>query len=214
VAARILIAAGGTVGHVAPALAVADVLRDRGVEVTFAGTPNRFEATIVPARGYRFEAFRVSGLDRRVSPRLMRSLGEATAAPVRCGRILRRIRPHAVLGAGGYVAGPMVAAAAALRIPAALTEADSHLGLANRLAAPMARRVLLAFPIPGLDPPRYRVVGRPVEPAFFRTDPVDARRRLGIDADARVIVIFGGSMGAGTLNAAAARPTPRSRRRA
>jgi UDP-N-acetylglucosamine--N-acetylmuramyl-(pentapeptide) pyrophosphoryl-undecaprenol N-acetylglucosamine transferase len=182
---------------------VADVLRDRGVEVTFAGTPNRFEATIVPARGFPFEAFRVSGLDRRVSPRLMRSLGEATAAPVRCGRILRRIRPHAVLGAGGYVAGPMVAAAAALRIPAALTEADSHLGLANRLAAPMARRVLLAFPIPGLDPPRYRVVGRPVEPAFFHTDPTDARRRLGIDAAARVVVIFGGSMGAGTLNAAA-----------
>ena len=201
---RFLIAAGGTVGHVAPALAVADVLRDRGAEVVFAGTPDRVEARLVPARGYRFEPFHVSGFERRLSPRLARALGRAAAAPIACARILRRVGPHTVLGAGGYVAGPMVAAAAALRIPTALTEADAHLGLANRLAVPFARRVLLAYPIPGLDGDRFRVVGRPVDPAFGRVDRDQARGRWGIAAAERVVVIFGGSLGAGPLNAAAA----------
>ena len=199
---RILIAAGGTAGHVAPALAVADELRGRGAEVIFAGTPGRMEATMVPAAGYRFEPFRVSGFERRLSRRLLVALGEAAAAPVACGAILRRVRPDAVLGGGGYVAGPMVAAAAALRIPAAVTEADSHLGLANRLAAPLARRVLLAYPIAGLEPPKHVVVGRPVAPAFASTTREQGREAFGIAPDDLVLAVFGGSLGAGPLNAA------------
>ena len=74
-AVRILIAAGGTAGHVAPALAVADVLRERGAEVVFAGTPERAEARLVPARGYPLETFRVAGFERRVSVKLARALG-------------------------------------------------------------------------------------------------------------------------------------------
>src|SRR5829696_6359229 len=133
---RCLIAAGGTAGHVLPALAVADALRTRGVSVTFAGSPERAEARLVPEAGYELDTFRVSGLPRRPGVRLARALGLAVRAPVACLRILARRRPHVVLGGGGYVAGPMVVAAAARRIPAALTEADAHLGLANRLAAP------------------------------------------------------------------------------
>jgi UDP-N-acetylglucosamine--N-acetylmuramyl-(pentapeptide) pyrophosphoryl-undecaprenol N-acetylglucosamine transferase len=131
-------------------------------------------------------------------------MGRAVAAPAACARILRRVRPDVVLGAGGYVAGPMMAAAAARRVPSALLEADAHLGLANRLAAPLARVVLLAFPIPGREPPRYRVVGRPVDPAFHTTSREDARGAYGLGVDDRVVAIFGGSLGAGTLNAAAA----------
>lgn len=203
-ATRVLIAAGGTVGHVAPALAVADELVARGAEVEFAGTPQRVEATMVPARGFAFHPFRVSGFERRLGPALVGSAARAIAAPAACARILRRVRPDVVLGAGGYVAGPMIAAAAARRIPAALLEADAHLGLANRMAAPLARVVLLAFDIPGREPPRYRVVGRPVDPAFTATTRDEARAAYGIADGERVVSIFGGSLGAGTLNAAAA----------
>jgi UDP-N-acetylglucosamine--N-acetylmuramyl-(pentapeptide) pyrophosphoryl-undecaprenol N-acetylglucosamine transferase len=118
-------------------------------------------------------------------------------------RILRRRRPDVVLGAGGYVAGPAVLAAGLLRIPAALTEADAHLGLANRLGAPFARRVFLAFPIEGLDGAKYTVVGRPI-PARSRPVPrPEARRRFELPAEGPVLLVFGGSQGARRLNEAA-----------
>src|SRR2546427_8219468 len=159
---RCLIAAGGTVGHVAPALAVAEALRARGVEVTFAGSPDRVEARLVPERGYAFDAFRVAGFPRRPGLRLLGALALALASPAACLRILARRQPDVVLGGGGYVAGPMVLAAWTRKIPAALTEADSHLGLANRLAAPFAQRIFLSFPIAGKTPPKFVVTGRPV----------------------------------------------------
>src|SRR5437879_8617984 len=159
---RCLIAAGGTVGHVAPSLAVAEALRARGVEVTFAGSPDRVEARLVPERGYAFDAFRIAGFPRRTGLRLLRALWLAADAPAACLRILARRRPHVVLGGGGYVAAPMVLAAWLRRIPATLTEADAELGLANRLAAPFARKVFLAYPTDGGDGGKTRVVGRPI----------------------------------------------------
>jgi len=203
-AVRVLIAAGGTVGHVAPALVVADELRGRGVEVVFAGTPNRVEAQLVPARGYRLETFRVAGLERRVSARLVGAIAADVAAPLACARILRRVRPDVVYGAGGYVAGPMLAAAASWRLPTVLSEWDAQLGLANRLAAPLARRVLLTYPVAGRDGDRYRVVGRPVEPAFFTTDRAAARAAYGLDENEFTMSIFGGSLGALPVNRAVA----------
>src|SRR6185295_12330025 len=150
---RCLIAAGGTAGHVLPALAVAEALRERGVEVTFAGSPDRAEAQLVPEAGYELDTFRISGLPRRPGLAQARAVLLAGRAPRACARILAARRPDVVLGGGGYVAAPMVFAARRRRIPAALTEADAHLGLANRVAAPFARRVLLAYPIPGRRPP-------------------------------------------------------------
>jgi UDP-N-acetylglucosamine--N-acetylmuramyl-(pentapeptide) pyrophosphoryl-undecaprenol N-acetylglucosamine transferase len=105
-----------------------------------------------------------------------------------------------VLGGGGYVAGPMVLAAWLRRIPAALTEADAHLGLANRLAAPYARRVFLAYDVAGRRPPKYRVVGRPIPPEHLGVDRQDARRRLGLPADGPVLGVFGALAGARSLN--------------
>ena len=197
---RCLIAAGGTVGHVAPALAVAEALRARGVAVTFAGSPDRVEARLVPERGYPFDAFPVAGFPRRPGIALVRALGLAAAAPAACARILARRRPDVVLGGGGYVAGPMVLAAWLRRIPAAVTEADAHLGLANRLAAPFARRVLLAYPVEGRNGAKYRVVGRPI-PAASAVVPRDrARRRFELPAEGQVVLVAGGSLGARTLN--------------
>jgi UDP-N-acetylglucosamine--N-acetylmuramyl-(pentapeptide) pyrophosphoryl-undecaprenol N-acetylglucosamine transferase len=196
---RFLIAAGGTVGHVAPALAVAEGLRQRGGLVTFAGSPDRVEARLVPEHGYEFDAFSVSGLPRRPSAELVRALGRALAAPVACRAILRRRRPDAVLGAGGFVAGPMVLAARLEGIPSALTEADAHLGLANRLAAPLADRVFLALPV-GRAAKKYRAVGRPIPAASRPVERAEARSRLGLATDSRVALVFGGSLGARLLN--------------
>src|SRR5579862_8730326 len=196
---RFLIAAGGTVGHVAPALAVAEALRRRGGLVTFAGSPDRVEARLVPERGYDFDGFAVSGFPRRPGPALVRALAQALAAPAACLRILAKRRPDVVLGAGGYVAGPMVLAARLRRIPCALTEADAHLGLANRLAAPLAARVFLALPV-GREGEKYRAVGRPIPEASRPLEREEARSRLGLAADARVVLVFGGSLGARLLN--------------
>jgi UDP-N-acetylglucosamine--N-acetylmuramyl-(pentapeptide) pyrophosphoryl-undecaprenol N-acetylglucosamine transferase len=133
---------------------------------------------------------------------MVRSVMVALRAPFACGRIIEHRRPDVVLGAGGYVAGPMVYAAWRHRILAALTEADAHLGLANRLAAPFARRVFLAYPIEGRTGPKYRVVGRPV-PRVERVSREEGRRRFGLPDDSPVLLVFGGSQGALAVNEAA-----------
>jgi UDP-N-acetylglucosamine--N-acetylmuramyl-(pentapeptide) pyrophosphoryl-undecaprenol N-acetylglucosamine transferase len=169
------------------------------VEVTFAGSPDRVEARLVPERGYAFDAFRVAGLPRRPGPRLLRAVGLAAASPAACLRILARRRPDVVLGGGGYVAGPMVFAAWLRGIPAALTEADARLGLANRLAAPFARRLFLAYPIDGVNG-KAHVVGRPI-PSTSQPVPRDeARARFELPPGGPVVLVFGGSLGARTLN--------------
>jgi len=195
-----VIAAGGTAGHVAPSLAVAEALQRRGVHVTFAGSPDRIEAQLVPEAGYELDTFRISGLPRRPSLALARAVLLAGRAPRACGRILAARRPDVVLGGGGYVGGPMVYAASRRHIPSALMEADAYLGLANRLAAPFADRVFLSFPIDGRDGPRYRVTGRPI-PARSRAVPRDEARRLfGLPEAGPVLLVFGGSLGASLLN--------------
>jgi UDP-N-acetylglucosamine--N-acetylmuramyl-(pentapeptide) pyrophosphoryl-undecaprenol N-acetylglucosamine transferase len=98
----------------------------------------------------------------------------------------------------------MLAAAGVLRIPAALLEVDAHLGLANRLGAPFARRVFLAFPIPGKDPPRYQVTGRPVPRAVLEGNADEGRREFDLPADRPVVLVFGGSLGSTTINRSAA----------
>jgi UDP-N-acetylglucosamine--N-acetylmuramyl-(pentapeptide) pyrophosphoryl-undecaprenol N-acetylglucosamine transferase len=193
-----VIAAGGTAGHVIPALAVGEALRARGVSVSFAGSPDRIEAKLVPGAGFPFDPFRISGLPRRPGLAQARALLLAGRAPRACARILAERRPDVVFG-GGYVAGPMVYAAWRRRIPVALAEADAHLGLANRLAAPFAQRVFLAYPAPGREGAKYRVLGRPVPPP--RTvGPAEARRSFGLPEDGRVLLVVGGSLGAQALN--------------
>jgi UDP-N-acetylglucosamine--N-acetylmuramyl-(pentapeptide) pyrophosphoryl-undecaprenol N-acetylglucosamine transferase len=188
---------------VLPALAVAEALRERGASVTLAGRPESVEARLAAGAGLEFDPFRVEGFPREPSLRLLRSVGRAFAAPAACARILRRRRPDVVLGAGGYVGGPMVIAAAMLRIPTAVTEADAHLGLANRLAAPFAMRVFCAFPLDGLGPPKYQVVGRPIPGRSRAVRQAEARERFGLPQEGPVVLVFGGSQGARRLNEAA-----------
>jgi UDP-N-acetylglucosamine--N-acetylmuramyl-(pentapeptide) pyrophosphoryl-undecaprenol N-acetylglucosamine transferase len=196
----IVIGAGGTAGHVVPALAVADALRAEGARATFVGG-ERAERELVPAAGYEFHALRVAPLVRRSVIGAARAAAIDADAVRHARKLLRRLRPAAVLGAGGYVAGPVGLAAVALRVPLVLMEADSHLGLTNRMLAPVARRVCLAFPIDGRDGRRYLLTGRPVpEPA---TDREAARTRFEIPADEQCVLVFGGSQGARSINEAA-----------
>ena len=168
--------------------------------VTFAGTPDRVESRLVPEAGFPLDTFPVSGLPRRPSAAQLRAAWRASAAPAHCLRILARRRPDVVLGAGGYVAGPMVLAARLRGIPAALTEADAHLGLANRLAAPFARRLFLAYEIPGRDGATVRVVGRPIPVAHRGSSREEGRRRFGLSAEGHVVAVFGALAGARSLN--------------
>ena len=185
-----------------PALAIADELRARGAQVEFFGG-ERAEAELVPAAGYRLHPLRVAGLSRTSPLRAARAAALALAAAGAARAALRRMGADAVIGAGGYVAAPVGLAARSLRLPLFLCEADSHLGVANRLLAPLARRVFLAFPIAGRDGPRYTVTGRPVRAGTGSADRMAARRRFGLDPDATCLLVFGGSLGARTLNVAA-----------
>jgi UDP-N-acetylglucosamine--N-acetylmuramyl-(pentapeptide) pyrophosphoryl-undecaprenol N-acetylglucosamine transferase len=168
--------------------------------VTFAGSPDRVEARLVPEAGYELDTFRIAGFPRRPSVALVRSLLLAGAAPRACRRILRARKPDVVLGGGGFVAGPMVFAASTLGIPTALTEADAHLGLANRLAAPFARRLFLAYPIETRHRDKARVVGRPIPARTQIVSQQEAREVFELPQDGVVLGVFGALAGARTLN--------------
>jgi UDP-N-acetylglucosamine--N-acetylmuramyl-(pentapeptide) pyrophosphoryl-undecaprenol N-acetylglucosamine transferase len=184
-------------------MAVADELRASGAEVSFLGARGRMEAELVPAAGYEIDLVKVRGIDRRNPLRAARAGFEALGAVGAARKLLRRRAADAVVGGGGYVAGPAGLAAVATRTPLVLTEADSHLGLANRLLARRARRVCLAFPIAGREGERYLVTGRPVPRAVLEGDRAAARERFGIASDARCLLVFGGSQGARSINLAA-----------
>jgi UDP-N-acetylglucosamine--N-acetylmuramyl-(pentapeptide) pyrophosphoryl-undecaprenol N-acetylglucosamine transferase len=202
---RVVIAAGGTAGHVVPALAVADALRARDAEVSFLGAAGRAEAEAVPAAGYEIDLLNLRGLSRTNPVRAAGALGLAAAAVPKARRLLRDRGAEAVLGGGGYVAGPAGLAAVSLRLPLVLTEADRHLGLTNRTLAARARRICLAFPIKGREGPRYLVTGRPVPAAVGHADRAAARERFGIAADDACLLVFGGSQGARSINTCAVR---------
>jgi len=170
------------------------------VTVTFAGSPDRVESQLVPEAGFEFDTFAISGFPRTPSIALLRSLWRAGKAPFACRAILKQRQPDVVLGGGGYVAGPMILAARVCGIPAALTEADAHLGLANRLAAPFASKLFLSYEIPGRTGRKVEVVGRPIPVAHLGASRADARGRLGLGRDVPTVAVFGALAGATSLN--------------
>jgi UDP-N-acetylglucosamine--N-acetylmuramyl-(pentapeptide) pyrophosphoryl-undecaprenol N-acetylglucosamine transferase len=184
-------------------MAVAAELRKSGAEVSWLGTRDRMEADLVPGADYEIDFLKVRGIDRRNPLRAARAGFEAIGAVGTARSVLRRRRADVVMGGGGFVAGPAGLAATLTRTPLVLTEADSHLGLANRLLAGRARRVCLAFPIEGRTGERYLVTGRPVPDAVLAADRRQAREKFGIGADERAVLVVGGSQGARSVNFAA-----------
>ena len=183
-----------------PALAVADALRANGAEVQFIGG-DRVEASLVPQAGYRLQQLRLESMPRRSPLRAARTVVIDAAAVVSAARLLGAIDPDAVLGGGGYVAGPVGVAAALRRRPLVVVEIDGHLGLTNRLLAPLAKRVCTALPLAQHQGGKFVVTGRPVPE--IRVDRDTARERFGIGADETLVVVFGGSLGARSVNNAA-----------
>lgn len=181
-------------------MAVAAELRASGAEVSFLGARGRIEAELVPAAGYEIDLVRVRGIDRGNPLRAALAAAEALAAVGGALRALRRRRADVVMGGGGFVAGPAGLAAVLRRTPLVLTEADSHLGLANRLLAGRARRVCIAFPIAGREGARYEVTGRPVPAAVLAAGRGAARERFGIPAETPCLLAMGGSQGARSIN--------------
>ena len=196
---KCLIAAGGTAGHVLPALAIAEALQSRGATVVFVSNARSPQ---LESAGFDVELVRIKGFPRQLGVALARAVGTAALAVPDYVRVVRRQRPDVVLGAGGYVGGPAVLAAGLLRIPAALTEADAHFGLANRLANPFASRVFLSFPVEGLEGSKFRVVGRPIPKRSRPVPQEEARRRFELPTDGQALLVFGGSQGARALNEA------------
>jgi UDP-N-acetylglucosamine--N-acetylmuramyl-(pentapeptide) pyrophosphoryl-undecaprenol N-acetylglucosamine transferase len=184
-------------------MAVAAELRANGAEVSFLGARGRSEAELVPAAGYEIDLLRVRGIDRGNPLRAALAAAEAAAAVGTALKAIRRRRADVVIGGGGFVAGPAGLAAVLRRTPLVLTEADSHLGLANRLLAGRARRVCLAFPIAGREGARYAVTGRPVPAAVLAADRGAARERFGVAAGDRCLLVMGGSQGARSINESA-----------
>lgn len=183
-----------------PALSVADALREDGHRVVFVGG-SREEARLVPEAGYELRQITVEGFSRTHPLKALRAGGKAIGAVAASRKILRELRPDAVMGGGGYVAGVIGAAAVLTRTPLVLTEADSHLGVSNRALHRRAQRVCLGFPIPGRDDPTFRVTGRPVPLPW--TDRDAARAHFGLDRRTPTVLVFGGSLGARSVNQAA-----------
>ncbi|MEQ1439913.1 undecaprenyldiphospho-muramoylpentapeptide beta-N-acetylglucosaminyltransferase [Fontimonas sp. SYSU GA230001] len=189
-----MIMAGGTGGHVYPALAVADYLRERGHQVVWMGAPDSFEARVVPPHGIPMQYVCVSGLRGKGLLKLLQAPLQLLRAILQALAILRRERPDAVLGMGGFAAGPGGVAAWLLRRPLVVHEQNAAAGLTNRWLARLARCVLEAFPGTFRD---AQTVGNPVR-AGFAAVPA-AAQRLEHEGAPRLLVV-GGSQGAKALN--------------
>ncbi len=192
---KVLIMAGGTGGHVYPALAVAQELRTRGHDVVWMGAPGSFESRVVPPHGIPMEFVRVSGLRGKGILKLFLAPMLIARAMLDAWAVLRRQKPDAALGMGGFAAGPGGLVAALWGVPLVIHEQNAVAGLTNRWLARIAQRVLEAFP---KTFPRAETVGNPVR-AAIQAVPAPAQRFSGRGGPLRVLVI-GGSQGARALN--------------
>jgi UDP-N-acetylglucosamine--N-acetylmuramyl-(pentapeptide) pyrophosphoryl-undecaprenol N-acetylglucosamine transferase len=211
----VVLAGGGTAGHVEPAMAVADALTalDPNVRVTSLGTARGLETTLVPDRGYRLELITPVPLPRKLNADLARLPLRVAQAVRQTRAVLDDVDADVVIGFGGYVALPAYLAARGIRrrrVPVVIHEANARAGLANRIGVRTARRVLSAVGDCGLR--GAEVVGVPVRPAITTLDRAAsrpaARGRFGFADDARVLLVFGGSQGARSIT----RPSLRQRK--
>lgn len=205
---KVLLAGGGTGGHINPALAIAGIIRDHvpDAEFLFAGTPNHMEAKLVPQAGYRIEFIKVEGFQRKISleniGRNAKALWYLAGSGPRAKKIIRDFAPDIAIGTGGYVAGPVIRMAARMGIPTAIHEQNAYPGITNKLLAKEVDHVMLTVEDARKyfdENIRYTVTGLPVRKELFLKSKEEARRDLGFD-DAFTILSFGGSLGAGCIN--------------
>ncbi len=204
---RVIIAGGGSGGHVFPGIAVADELRrlDPGAQITFVGTARGLESRLVPASGYSLELLTVEPMVGGGAARAVRGALVAARATVSARSLVNRLRPDVVLSVGGYAAGPLSLAARTRGVPLVVVEPNATMGLANKLLAPIATRVYVAFPqLAARVGARARLVGVPLRTAFVERGAAagasgEPRFSASSSAPPRVLVL-GGSHGAAPLN--------------
>ncbi len=195
-----LLAAGGTGGHLTPALALAAELEARGARIAFVTTPSQADAL---PRDWVVRTLELRGFERRLTARSnLTALRLLAAAAPRAAGILRELRPAAAVGGGGFASGPVVALAGARGTPAVALEADARLGVTNRMLRPLVDRVCLSFPIAGLAPPKFVVTGRPLTLAQVAATRAEGLAAFDLRDDLPVVLVFGGSQGAQSLNRA------------
>jgi UDP-N-acetylglucosamine--N-acetylmuramyl-(pentapeptide) pyrophosphoryl-undecaprenol N-acetylglucosamine transferase len=210
-ALSIVLAGGGTAGHIEPAMAVADALiaLDPALRITALGTARGLESRLIPDRGYPLRLVSAVPLPRSLNADLVRLPWRVRSAVDQCRTVLADARADVVVGFGGYVAVPAYLAAwrggrRSRAVPVVVHEANARAGLANRIGARIARRVLAAVPGSGLA--RAEVVGMPLRASITGLDRValreQARRHFGFASDATVLLVFGGSQGAVSINRA------------
>lgn len=205
---NIVLAGGGTAGHIQPALALADALRrdDPAVGIACLGTERGLETRLVPARGYDLALIPAVPLPRAVTPRLLTVPGRLASAVSATAGILDRLSADAVVGFGGYVATPAYLAARRRGVPIVVHEANPHPGLANRLGARFTEHVAVAHAETEL--PHASHIGIPLRRSIATLDRLregdEARSRFGLRPDVPTLLVFGGSQGARSLNEAAA----------
>lgn len=201
---RVLIAGGGTGGHLFPGIALAEQIVAAGGEVRFVGTERGIEARVVPEQGYELELIEVSGIKGRGIKGLIAGLLRLPRAWLQSRRIIRRFNPDVVVGVGGYASGPIVATAALMRRPTAILEQNSVPGITNRILAKLVRRVFATFPDPrGHFPARkLALLGNPIRAELVERLE-QAREQVGGELQhAPRLFVFGGSQGARALNSA------------
>ncbi len=202
---KIVVSGGGTAGHINPALALAEELIKRGHEVLYAGTPNGVEARLVKEAGIPFTAFEAAGFDRSRPTTLLTSSLKLLKSSRAARAWFTEVQPDVVVGFGGYVCIPVCRAAKACGVPLAVHEQNSYMGMANAYLARSANTVALTYehtaniPTTSVQP---IVTGNPVRSSVFAAKREEGRAMLDIPADARMLLVFGGSLGARHLNTA------------
>lgn len=206
---KVLLAGGGTAGHVNPALAIAEIIKDKypDTEFCFAGNPDKIEAELVKKAGYKFEPVRIEGFQRHLSAenikRNLKAAGYLMKSGRTCKSIIKRFKPDLVVGTGGYVSGPVVRAAAKMGIKTAVHEQNAYAGVTNKLLSKHADVVMLSVK----EAKKYFekakkvvVTGLPVRKSFAGISKQEARKQLGFDEDTVCVLSAGGSLGSLTIN--------------
>lgn len=207
---RVIISGGGTGGHIFPAIAIADELKrqDPGVEVLFVGAEGKMEMERVPAAGYQIEGLPIRGLQRRLTLGNLAFPFRLLTSMWRARRLVAQFAPDVAIGVGGYASGPTLYAAQRAGIPTLIQEQNSYPGITNKMLAKRVDRVCVAYD--GMDrwfdPATIALTGNPVRADIIRgvDDRKAARRHFGLDPSRATILVTGGSLGAGSINAAIA----------
>lgn len=207
---HILFAGGGTAGHINPALAVADYIKQRhpDAKISYIGTKDKLESVLVPKKGYDFYTIEVAGFKRKISLKSVKANIDAAVKAVTASKkakeLLKELKPDIVVGTGGYVSGPVLREAAKLKIKTAIHEQNAYPGVTTKLLAKNANVVMLAMP----EAERHLnlkkkpvITGNPVRTELSLLSREEAREKLGFD-DRPMILSFGGSLGARHINEA------------